>query len=91
MQSFKLSNDPQFAEKLPEIVGLYLLTYIDVPWEDDPQREHPDKREYFWEIFNREVENTGVPFVVIKGERAERRAAAVKAIENLLSSSEHKV
>ena len=27
---------------------LYLLTYIDVPWADDPQREHPHLRDFFY-------------------------------------------
>lgn len=65
---------------------LYLLTYIDVPWEDDPQREHPDKREHFWQIFKREIEKTGVPHVEISGPREERRAKAVKAVEDLLKN-----
>ena len=65
---------------------LYLLTNIDVPWEDDPQREHPDKREHFWQIFNYEVDKTGIPTVVISGPREERRARAIKAIEGLLQN-----
>jgi nicotinamide riboside kinase len=28
--------------------NLHLLTYIDIPREDDPQREHPDKRDYLY-------------------------------------------
>ena len=65
---------------------LYLLTNIDVPWENDPQREHPDKREHFWEIFKNEVAKTGVPSAVINGPREERRAKAIKAIEELLKN-----
>jgi NadR type nicotinamide-nucleotide adenylyltransferase len=65
---------------------LYLLTYIDVPWENDPQREHPDKREHFWQIFKKEVEQSGVPSVVISGPREERRNKAVEAIEKLLQN-----
>ena len=64
---------------------LYLLTYVDVPWENDPQREHPDKREYFWDLFKKEIEQTGVPFVEIKGSREARQATAVAAIEKLLA------
>jgi NadR type nicotinamide-nucleotide adenylyltransferase len=66
---------------------LYLLTYIDIPWENDPQREHPDKRELFWQIFQREIEQTGVPSVVIRGERKERQALAIQAIDNLISAN----
>lgn len=63
---------------------LYLLCNIDLPWENDPQREHPDKREQLWNIYKEEVIKTGVPFVEINGERAARRAAAIKAIDALL-------
>ena len=65
---------------------LYLLTYIDVPWEDDPQREHPDKREHFWQLYKKEVEDSGVPFVQIGGNRDQRKAAAIAAIDKLLAT-----
>ena len=64
---------------------LYLLCYIDVPWQNDPQREHPDKRDHFWFIYKNEVEKSGVAFVEIGGGREERRAKAVEAIEKLLN------
>lgn len=64
---------------------LYLLCYIDVPWENDPQREHPDKREHFWQVYKNETINTGVPYVEIKGDRTTRQQLAVTAIDNLLS------
>lgn len=63
---------------------LYLLTYIDIPWQEDPQREHPDKREVLWKIYKEELEQQDTPFVEIRGEREARRSTAVKAIENLL-------
>jgi NadR type nicotinamide-nucleotide adenylyltransferase len=64
---------------------LYLLTYIDVPWQDDPQREHPDKRQHFYEIYRKELE--GKPVVDIRGDREQRRAIAVEAIDKLLSGA----
>ena len=63
---------------------LYLLTYIDLPWVDDPQREHPDKREQLYEIYLKEMKNQPVPFVEIKGERELRRKTAIEAVEKLL-------
>ena len=63
---------------------LYLLTYVDLPWEEDPQREHPDKREELYQIYLNEMKNQPVPFVEIKGERELRRKTAVEAIEKLL-------
>jgi NadR type nicotinamide-nucleotide adenylyltransferase len=78
--------DPDILRQTTERrYDLYLLTYIDVPWEDDPQREHPDKRESFWTIYKNEVEKTGVPFIEIKGPREERRKTAIEAVEKLLT------
>jgi NadR type nicotinamide-nucleotide adenylyltransferase len=62
---------------------LYLLCYIDVPWVDDPQREHPDKREHFWQLFKNEVISTAVPFVEIGGTWEQRQQKAVEAITRL--------
>ncbi|HNP07852.1 MAG TPA: ATP-binding protein [Cyclobacteriaceae bacterium] len=67
---------------------LYLLTYIDIPWQEDPQREHPDKREVLMKIYKEELEQQSVPVVEIKGEREERRANAIKAIEQLLKDND---
>jgi NadR type nicotinamide-nucleotide adenylyltransferase len=63
---------------------LYLLTYVDIPWEEDPLREHPDKREKLYQIYLSEMKNQPVPFVEIKGERDERRKTAVEAVNRLL-------
>ncbi|MCU0358832.1 MAG: AAA family ATPase, partial [Cyclobacteriaceae bacterium] len=62
---------------------LHLLTNIDIPWEHDPQREHPDKREYFLTIYRQELQSSGVSFVEISGTHHERLASAVKAIDSL--------
>ncbi|MFM8833490.1 MAG: hypothetical protein ACKOEV_07660 [Cytophagales bacterium] len=64
---------------------LYLLTYIDIPWQDDPQREHPQKREFFWNLYKKEVATTGVATVEISGSRQVRRSTAIEAINKLIS------
>ena len=65
---------------------LYLLTYIDIPWEEDPQREYPDPamREYFYKIYRDLVVDSGVPWVEIRGSFAEREASAIAAVDKLL-------
>jgi NadR type nicotinamide-nucleotide adenylyltransferase len=63
---------------------LYLLTYIDIPWEEDPLREHPDKREALYQMYLREMQNQSVPFVEIKGEREARRKTAVDTVNTIL-------
>lgn len=62
---------------------LYLLTNIDMPWEDDPQREHsaPEERTYFYNIYKDIVQNSNVPWVDISGTYEERLKTASDAIK----------
>ena len=88
----KVWSEEKFGECDEEILNsmasrqydLLLLTYIDVPWEEDAQREHPDKREYFWKIYKQEALNSKIPTVEISGQRQERRSKAVEAIGHIL-------
>jgi NadR type nicotinamide-nucleotide adenylyltransferase len=78
--------DPRILEQIAaRPYDLYLLTYIDIPWEDDPQREYPDPqmREYFYRIYHDIVVNAGVPWADIRGSFAEREERAIKAINSL--------
>lgn len=72
----------QIAEKRYD---LYLLTYIDVPWESDPLREHPGEgqRKYFYEQYKDIVANAGVDWIEIKGSEEERLTTALKKIGQL--------
>jgi len=65
--------------------ALHLLTYIDIPWEDDPLREHPDKRNQLYEIYINELRSAHVPFVEIRGSVEERMKLATTEIDNLLN------
>jgi NadR type nicotinamide-nucleotide adenylyltransferase len=64
---------------------LYLLTYVDIPWEEDVLREHPGKRQELYDRYLNEMKNQAVPFVEIKGDRSLRRQTAVSSIEKLLN------
>ncbi len=64
---------------------LYLLTGIDMPWEDDPQRENPDLREYFYDAFKKELLRQKVNFIELSGSYHERKKKAVEAIDILLA------
>lgn len=64
---------------------LYLLTDIDMPWQDDPLREHPEPemRQYFFKIYSDIVQHSGVPFTVVTGTAVQRLEMAVNAIRLL--------
>lgn len=77
--------DPQILAAIASRkYDLYLLTYIDIPWEADPQREHPDQRELLYELYLNEMRKQSVPFTEIKGTRDQRRKNASERIKKLL-------
>lgn len=81
------NTDPDILEHMAhQKYDLHLLTYIDIPWQDDPQREHPDKREELYERYHKEVSSMAIPFVEIRGDREARRKIAIEAIDKLLAS-----
>jgi len=63
---------------------LYLLMDIDLPWQDDPLRDFPNKREYFMEIWYKELQALDANYIVISGQGDERVANAKKAIDDFL-------
>lgn len=62
----------------------YLLTDIDMPWADDPLREHPQpaERSYFYHQYKDIVQNSGTPFAIISGNEEARLAQALNVIKN---------
>lgn len=63
---------------------LRLLTYIDIPWEEDPQREHPGMRNYFYDVYYKELERDAVKFEEIRGLNQDRLDMAIEAINKTL-------
>ncbi|GAA4305289.1 ATP-binding protein [Nibribacter koreensis] len=66
-------------------IDLYLLLNVDLPWQPDPQREHPDLREYFYAWYKRELQQMNAAFAEISGTHSTRFQSAVQAVEALLS------
>jgi NadR type nicotinamide-nucleotide adenylyltransferase len=89
----KVWSEFKFGTCHPEILrgikdrhyDLYLITYIDIPWEEDPLREHPTQREDLYEIYLTEMQNQTVPYIEIRGDQEQRRKSAITAVENLLN------
>jgi NadR type nicotinamide-nucleotide adenylyltransferase len=76
--------DPAIIAELENnTYDLHLLTYIDIPWQDDPLREHPDRREELFQIYRNELERMKVPFTEIRGQREERQSRAIGAVNRL--------
>ncbi len=82
-----LGETPQIVlDALPnKPYDLYLLMDIDLPWQDDPLRDFPEKREYFMEVWHKELRALNANYKVIGGLGEERVANAVSAIDAFLS------
>lgn len=65
---------------------LYLLTDIDIPWQEDPMREHPapEMRRYFFGKYYQLLEASKVPFHVVSGGKSERFKRSVDHINRSL-------
>lgn len=61
---------------------LYLLTNIDLPWEEDPQREHPHLREHLFNTYRDYLINNELPFEVVSGQDNARLNNAINLIES---------
>ncbi|WP_031427034.1 AAA family ATPase [Flavimarina sp. Hel_I_48] len=70
---------------LANTYDLYLLTYIDIPWEADDLRDRPEQREEMFLQFKEALVTYKRPFVLLKGTLAERMAIATEHINKLLS------
>lgn len=76
---------PQILEWMTaRTYDLYLLTYIDIPWEADPYREHPDQREVLYQLYLNEMRSQPVPFEEVRGGRSARQKIAVDSVKRLL-------
>jgi NadR type nicotinamide-nucleotide adenylyltransferase len=67
------------------IYNLYLLTCPDIPWEPDPQREHPHLREELFSLYLKELSRLNVPYKEVSGLGTQRLKNAVSFIEESLA------
>lgn len=87
----KIWSDEVFGETpqlvldaLPNyIYDLYLLMDIDLPWQEDPLRDFPHKREHFMQVWHQELKNLNANYIVINGQE-ERLNNAISAVESFL-------
>ncbi len=68
-------------EELRRAYDFYLLTDIDLPWEDDPQREHPHLRQFLFDLYKEALIAKNVPFAIVRGQGDERTDNAIRSIE----------
>lgn len=83
---YKYGNcDPWIMQKLQmNVCDIYLLTYHDVPYEEDPLRENPNDRDVLFDMYEKLVNNRQLSYMVMKGSLEERVKAAKSYINPLL-------
>ena len=71
------------------IYDIYLLTYIDTPWEEDDLRDRPGLRLEMFNAFEQCLIDNNRPYILLKGDKETRLKNAVKAIDQIISSKEN--
>lgn len=64
---------------------IYLLTYVDVPWESDILRDQPHNRGEMFRIFETELKEQNFPYRILKGNKENRLQQAIEIIGPILS------
>jgi NadR type nicotinamide-nucleotide adenylyltransferase len=76
----------EVTDELPKRpYDLYLLMDIDLPWQEDPLRDFPHLREYFMDIWHKELIELNAVYRVVSGNDDHRFQNAITAIDNYLS------
>ena len=68
---------------------LYLLTYIDTPWEKDDLRDRPEQRLEMFSAFENALIQHKRPYILLKGDKKTRLFTATEAINKIISSKEN--
>jgi NadR type nicotinamide-nucleotide adenylyltransferase len=66
---------------------LYLLCDIDLPWQDDPLREHPENRKELFGMYKEELISLGVNFSIIRGKGKLRLMNAISVVERTFKNA----
>jgi len=65
---------------------LYLLTYIDTPWEEDDLRDRPNQRLEMFNAFENALKKYNRPYILLKGDKKTRLNKAIKEIDKILKT-----
>jgi len=68
---------------------LYLLTYIDTPWEADDLRDRPELRLEMFKAFEKALKEHERPYILLKGNKQKRLKEAIQAIDSILENKEN--
>jgi len=82
--------DPLLDKAAKEnLYDLYLLTYIDTPWEADDLRDRPEQRLEMFTAFEKALKTYNRPYILLKGNKQKRLKEAIKAIDEILENKKN--
>ena len=62
---------------------LYILPHYDIPYEEDPLREHPNDRDVLFRKYKTELETGDSPYVIVEGSTSDRLEMAVDKVDKM--------
>ena len=65
---------------------LYLLTYIDTPWEEDDLRDRPEQRLEMFTAFENALKKYKKNYIILKGDKETRLKDASEAIDKIIAA-----
>lgn len=68
---------------------LYLLTYIDTPWEEDDLRDRPEQRLEMFNAFENALKTHKKPYILLKGDKEARLKKAIETIDKIISEKKN--
>ena len=75
-------TDRRILERISkQKIDLYLLTFYDIPWKEDPLREGRYSRRRLYDVYKRELERNEFNYREIRGNFFDRAYAAIQAVD----------
>jgi NadR type nicotinamide-nucleotide adenylyltransferase len=80
---FKYGNCSSFIENAfqEQQFDHYFLCRPDIPWEEDPLREHPEQREQLFDLYHKTLIEHNLPFTIIEGDLPNRLSICKNVLE----------
>jgi len=80
---FKYGKCDPWIEEMAEFhrYDMYMLCNTDLPWENDPLREHPEQREELLRIYMKELKAIQASYILVSGKGKARTDRAILAVD----------
>lgn len=80
---FKYGNCSSFIENAfrEQQFDHYFLCRPDIPWEEDPLREHPEQREQLFDLYHKTLVENNLPFTIVEGDLPKRLDCCINVLE----------